>query len=83
MGEAGGHNRHSDADIEHLSGHEVPQVVKSEVTESRGLPGPDEALGHVVRFPGSRSILVLAEDEPVTDFGLSVSDPGEPSRKQS
>jgi hypothetical protein len=52
MGEAGGHNRYGDADVEHLSGHEVPKVVKSEVTEAGGPPGLDEALGHEVRFPG-------------------------------
>ena len=70
MGETGGHNRHRDAHIEHLSGREMPKVVKTKVTRAGGLPGPDEALGYVVRLPGPRSHLVVAEDEPVTNFGL-------------
>ena len=49
VAQAGRHDRDGDAGIEHLGGHEVAQVVKSEMVKPGSAAHLDKALGHEVR----------------------------------
>ena len=69
--ESGGDDRNGHAGIEHLGGHEVKQVVKSEVIEPCSAPHPNKALGHEVRRPWPGARLVRAEDETILVAPLS------------
>ena len=67
MAEACRHDRDGDSGVEHLSGHEVTEIVESEVTESCRSANPDEPLGHKVRRPWPGAGLVGAEYEALIE----------------
>jgi hypothetical protein len=65
MTQAGRHDRHGDASVEHLGRHEMAEIVETEMTESGSAAHADEALGHEVRRPGPDASQIGAEDEAV------------------
>ena len=70
MVEAAGHDHERDAGVEHLGGHEMAEVVKSERAEPGGPAMAKEGFGDPVRLPGGDAA-VVAEHETAA-FGANV-----------
>ena len=61
-GRAGAKRPRLDTGVEHLGGHEMAEVVKSERRQPGGPAMPEKGFRHPVRLPRCRTV-VVAEDE--------------------
>ena len=71
MAETGRHDRHRNSGVEHLGGHEVTQVVESEMREAGGPSHLYEPLRHEVRQPWTLAPSVSTEDEVIFESPFS------------
>src|SRR3984957_8375918 len=69
--ESGGDDRNGHAGVKHLSGHEVTEIVKSEMTEPGSATHPDGALRDEVWRPRPGASPVRTEDAAVFGGRLS------------